>query len=72
MIWGPSGEGLGRQEAEAANLTKARVSKDWGKGGGGVFGAQWGGGTRGVAINSGGLEPKFLQARSKSCEAKEC
>ena len=33
MLWGPCGEGLGRQEGEVetlASLTKARISKNWG------------------------------------------
>ena len=32
MLWGPFGEGLGRQEGELetlAKLAKARVSEDW-------------------------------------------
>ena len=63
MLWGP--EGLGRQEGEVetlANLAKARVFEDW---------RGWVG-TSGGSSHSNGFEPKFLKARSKSCQAKEC
>ena len=64
MVWGPSGEGLGRQKGEVetlANLTKASLGL------GGL-----GGGTSGGSSHSSGLEPRFQKARSKSCQAKEC
>ena len=65
MLWEPSGEGLGRQEGEVetlSNLSKARVSENWGV---------WGGGANGASSHSGGLEPKTLKARWKACQAKE-
>ena len=64
MLWGPSGEGLGRQESEVetlANLTKASL---------GLGGLR--GGTSGGSSLSSGLEPRFQKARSKSCQAKDC
>ena len=56
------GSGGRRVRWDSGQPDQARVSEDW-KG--------WGG-TDGESSHSGGLGPKFLKARSKSCQAKEC
>ena len=64
MLWGHSGEGLGRQEGEV-RLWPAWPGQSL-RGLGGLGGAD------GESSHSGGLGPKLLKAGSKSCQAKEC